>query len=225
VTTYTTSNSIERIAGGASLIAAPLLALVSALITPQYDGMASELASMAAQPGQWLVSNILLLIASALFTPAIVAALSRLRGKLRLLGAVGGALIVLGCYFHGAVVGYSMVELPLVAQSGDPAQALAFAEAMYEHPAFTAILLPFLAFFLGLMLLAVALWAGRAAPPLAAIAIFAAPLSELFGPEWSSPELMWLLLLAGFGWLGLQALRRPAPTPAPAAVAALAPEA
>jgi hypothetical protein len=223
MTTNAAPTSLERTISGASLIAAPLAGLASALLAPQYEGMESELASIATHPGQWLASNLLVLIACVLFTPAVAAALRLLRGWPRLLGTVGGGLIILGAYFHGAVIGYSLVELPLVAQGGDPAQTLAFAEAMYQHPAFTALLLPFVGFFLGLILLAVALWAGRVTSPLVAILIFAAPLSELLGPEWASPELMWLLLLGGFGWLGLRVLRRPAL--APVAVAAAGAEA
>jgi len=219
MTTITAPTSFERFIGSVCLIAAPLLGLASALSMPQYEGMESELAGIAARPEQWLASNILLLVAFVLFTPAVVAAVGALSGRARLLGALGGGLVILGSYFHGVVIGYALVELPLVAQGGDPAQTLAFAEAMYQHTAFMTILLPFLSFFLGLILLAIAVWLGRSAPLPVALLIVAAPLSEMFGPEWLSPELMWVLLLAGFGWLGLKRLRRPAAAPAAAVLA------
>ena len=202
--------SMGQTIGGISLIAAPAIGLVEAILAPQLaGGMEEELAYIAAHPNQWLISNLLVLLTFALFTPAVYGMCRLLQGRARLFGAIGGGLILLGAYFHGAVIGFATVELPLVASGGDQAQVLAFAERMYEHPAFTAILMPFLTFFLGLAVMAITLWRGRAAPLWVAALIIGGIAAEFFGPEAASPELMWVLFLAGFTWLGRKVLRTP----------------
>ena len=204
------TRSLGQAIGGAGLIAAPALGLAEAILAPQFTGgMEQELAHIAANPNRWLISNLLVLLTFALFTPAVYGMLRLLQGRARIAGVIGAGLIVLGAYFHGAVIGYATVELPLVEFGDDRAQALAFAERMYEHQAFTAILMPFLAFYLGLVVMAIALWRGRAAPLWVAALIVAAIAAEFFGPEAASPELMWVLFLVSFGWLGLKVLRTP----------------
>lgn len=82
-----------------------------------------------------------------------------------------------------------------------------FANAMYESAAFTMILFPFLSFFVGWILLAIALWRARVAPLWVATMLGVAPLSEFFGPEVVSPELMFALFLVALGYVGLKVVR------------------
>src|SRR4028118_389429 len=114
---------------------------------------------------------------------------------------------MLGAFFHGTIIGFALVEVPLVESVGARDRMVEFANQMYEHTAFTMILLPFLGFFLGWIFLAVALWRARVAPLWIAATLGVAPLSEFFGPEAVSPELMFALFLIGLGYLGLRVLR------------------
>lgn len=84
-----------------------------------------------------------------------------------------------------------------------------FANQMYEGTAFMMILFPFLSFFVGWILLAIALWRARIARLWVAATLAVAPLSEFFGPEAVSPELMFTLFLIGLGYLSLKILRIP----------------
>lgn len=204
----TDANNLRRTAAGLCLIAAPLVGLVSALITPRFTGsMEEELAAISEHTGRWLVGEALNLISFFLFMLATLGILHLLRHRSVVLGHVGGGLVLLGAFFHGAIIGFALVEVPLVESGGDRDQMIAFANQMYEGTAFAMILFPFLSFFLGWIVLAVDVWRAGIAPLWVAAVIMAAALSELVGPEALSPELMFSLFLVGFGWLGLKILR------------------
>ncbi len=201
------ANSFRRTALGLCLIAAPLIGLMSALITPRYTGgMGGELAAISEHTGHWLVGEALNLITFFLFMLAALGTFHLLRHRSVVLGHVGGGLVLLGAYFHGAIIGFALVEVPLV-ESGARDWMVEFASGMYESIAFTMILFPFLSFFVGWILLAIALWRARVAPLWVAATLGVAPLSEFFGPEALSPELMFALFLIGLGYLGLRILR------------------
>lgn len=115
----------------------------------------------------------------------------------------------MGVFFHAAIIGFALVEVPLVKSGGMSDQMIEFANAMYESAAFTMILFPFLSFFAGWILLAIALWRARVAPLWVATLLGVAPLSEFFGPEVLSPELMFALFLVALGYISLKVVRFP----------------
>lgn len=204
----TDATDARRRLGAICLIAAPIIGLVASLLTPQFTGdLAAERAAIAAHPTQWMVSTFLELIGLFLLIPGVVTLTQLLRNRAVILGHIGAGLVVIAVYFHAAVVGFALVEVPMVAHGG--AELMAFADTMYDHPAFIMILLPFLGFFLGWTLLAVALWRARVAPLWVAAVTIAGAASELFGPESLSPELMFVLFAVAFGYLGLKLLRMP----------------
>lgn len=200
------ATEIRRITVGTVLILAPLVALAGALLSPQFTGgMEGELAFIAENPDRWLSSRFLNLISFLLFIPAVLGLTHLLRHRAVILGHLGAGLAVVGLYFHGVVIGYSLVEIPLVESGWE--DLLAFSEQMYEHLAFTVILMPFLTFFLGLLLMSIAIWRARVAPLWIPAAIVVGLVSNFVAPREVSPELMLILLLLGFGWLGVKILR------------------
>ncbi len=204
----TDANNFRRTVAGLCLIAAPLVGLVSAVITPQFTGdIGDELASISEHTGRWLIGQLLNLISFFLFMLAALGIVHLVRDRLVVLGHVGGGLVLVGAFFHGAIIGFALVEVPLVESGGARDQMIEFANQMYDHIAFTMILLPFLSFFLGWILLAVALRRARAAPLWVVAMIVVAALSEFFGSEAMSPELMFALFLIGLGYVGLKTLR------------------
>ncbi|MDP9379840.1 MAG: hypothetical protein M3Q29_06755 [Chloroflexota bacterium] len=205
----TDANNFRRSVAGLSLIAAPLVGLIGALLTPQYTGdLGEELAAISA-PGRWLVSDFLNLLTFFLMIPAVFGLLHLLRHRAVALGHIGAALALLGLFFHGAIIGFALVEVPLVESGLERAQMVAFAERMYEGPAFLMILAPFIGFYLGMIILAVALWRAKVAPLWVSVLLVAGLLSEFVGTDAVSPELMFVLLLISLGWLGLRVLRTP----------------
>jgi len=202
------ANDFRRTGAGLCLIAAPLVGLVSALITPQFTGdIEDQRAAIAEHTGRWLVSEFLNLITFFLFMLAVLGIAHLLRHRAVVLGHVGGGLVLLGAFFHGAIIGFALVEVPMVEGGIMGDRMTEFADGMYESAAFTMILFPFLSFFVGWILLAIALWRARVAPLPFAATLGVAPLSEFFGPETLSPELMFALFLIGLGYLGLRVLR------------------
>ncbi len=202
------ANNFRRTGAGLCLIAAPLVGLISASITPHFtDDIEDQRAAIAEHTGRWLVSEFLNLITFFLFMLAVLGIVHLLRHRGVVLGHMGGGLVLLGAFFHGAIIGFALVEVPLVESGGARDRMVEFASGMYESTAFTMILLPFLSFFVGWILLAIALWRARVAPLWIAATLGVAPLSEFFGPEIVSPELMFALFLIGLGYLGLKVLR------------------
>lgn len=200
------ANNFRRTALGLCMISAPLVGLISAFITPQFTGgMGEELATISEHTGRWLVGEALNLVSFFLFMLAGLGIVHLLRHRSVVLGHVGGGLALLGAFFHGAIIGYALVEVPLVESGGARDRMVEFANGMYESAAFIMILFPFLSFFVGWILLAIALW--RVTPLWVAATLVVAPLSEFFGPEAVSPELMFALFLISLGYVGLKILR------------------
>lgn len=200
---------VERRLIAAVLIAAPLAGLVGGLLTQDFGGdMGRELEYVAANNAGWLVANYFTLLMGALMTVAIGILVAIVRERAAALGYLGGALALIGIYFHGSVVGYSLVQAPLVGSELPQDGVLTFAEeGMYTHMAFTTMLIPFLGFFLGMILLALALWRARTAPLWVAGVMAAAPLTEFVGYRGASPELMYVLFTIAFGYLAVRVLR------------------
>lgn len=202
------ANNFRRTGVGLCLIAAPLAGLMSALITPRFTGgMGEELAAISEHTRRWLVGEFLNLVSFFLFMLAVLGIVHLLRHRSVVLGHVGGGLFLLGSFFHGAIIGFALVEVPLVESGGTRDRMIEFANGMYEGAAFTMILFPFLSFSVGWILLAVALWRAQVVPLWVVATLVAAALSEFFGPEAVSPELMFALFLIGLGYLGLRILR------------------
>ncbi len=199
---------VERRLSAAVLIAAPLAGLVGGVLSEDFGGgMSQELEYIAANNTRWLIANYFTLLMGALMTMAIGILIVLVRGRASVFGYFGGALAIFGIYFHGAVVGYSLVEGPLVRSALSQDQVLTFVDqVMFEHAAFTSILIPFLGFFLGMILLAVALWRARIIPIWVAAIIAAAPLTEFVGLRVVSPELMFMLFTIGLGYIALKML-------------------
>jgi hypothetical protein len=203
------ANNFRRTLAGLCLIVGPLVGLIGAFVGPQYLGsLREELAAISENPGGWMIGNFMTLISYFLLIPAVLGLVHLLSDRSVTLGHIGGALVLLGLYFHAAVVGYSLVELPLTVSEIEWSTLLSFTEqTYYNHTAFTMLLLPFLGFYVGSIILAIALWRGRVVPLWIALVIVAALVSEFIGPEAWSPQLMFALLFIGFGWIGVKMLR------------------
>lgn len=202
------ATSFRRTAAGLCLIAAPLAGLASALIMPRFTGgMGEELVAISEHTGRWLAGEALNLISFFLFMLAGLGIVHLLRHRSVILGHAGGGLVMFGSFFHGAIIGFALVEVPLVESGGARSRMIEFANGMYESTAFAMILFPFLSFFVGWVFLAIALWRARAVPLWVAATLGVAPLSEFFGPEAVSPELMLTLFLISLGYVGLKVLR------------------
>jgi hypothetical protein len=204
------ATSFRKTIAGLSLIVAPLTGLIGVSLLPAFtNGMEGELAFIAGNTDRWLLGLYLDLLTWLLLIPAVIGLMHLLRRRAVILGHIGGSLMLVGLFFHAAVLGFQFVEAPLVVSKLDHAQMVALTEQIYEHKAFVMLLMPFLGFYAGLILLAVALWWARVAPSWVAFTIIAAIAGEFFGPPQVHTHLMLGLLLVAFGWIGLKVLRMP----------------
>jgi hypothetical protein len=193
---------------GVCLLAAPALGLAwSALVPPFTSGMAGEVAFIAAHPTRWWTATYAGVLFSYLMIPAVLGLLHLLDGRQRALARVGGALGLAGAAFHGGLLCFQLAETAVVLRVADDAHALALATALFEQPAFAAVLAPVAGLFPGLVLLAVALWRAGAAPAWVPALVVAAALVELLGPPAIKARLFFVLLVAAFGPAGLVVLR------------------
>lgn len=199
---------LRRIVAGASLLAAPLCGLAWSLLVPPFTaGMEGEVAFIAAHPDRWALATYLGVVCSYLLIPAVLGLLHLLRARVVVLGHVGGALALMGAAFHGTMLGFQLAETPIVRSGIDRAQAVALTTALTDQPAFIALLVPMAGLFVGLLLLAVALWRARAAPAWVAALLVAAVVVEIVGPPAFKARLFFALLLVALGWMGVALLR------------------
>jgi hypothetical protein len=169
--------------------------------------MEGEFAAIAARPTVWMADAFLGLVSLCLAGVSVVGLLFFLPRRGLALATVGALLLALGCYFHGAVSGFALTEVPLVLSGRSTAELLELSDFMYSHPAFVMLLIPFLGFFIGQVLLALGLWRGGVVRWWWPALMTAALVSEFVGPEATSPELMFVPLLLCYGWLGVNLMR------------------
>ncbi len=194
-----TTTTVRRIAAGLTLIGALLVGLSSTLVTPRFSsGMEGELAFVAAHPTRYSAGFLLVLLTFFLLGPAIFALLPLLRRRGALLAHVGAPLALVGCYFHGAIIGFALTEVPIAPR----ADALALSHVIYDHPVFMMVLMPFFGFYLGYLLLTIALWRAGVIRWWIGAIIVVGLLSEFIGPSAWHPIPMFVGLLIGLGSVG-----------------------
>lgn len=187
----------------ACMVAAPLLAFVASLIGYQgTEGIMGELVFISLHAERQLTSNVLWMAASFLFIPTALGLLALVPDRLYRWGLVGTALLFLGGFAHGNVVSYSMVQIPLLESTLDQEAVSTFiATTMYDHRAFFAVLVPFLAFYLGLLVFAIVLWRGDVAPLWVSVLVVIALVAGLAWDHPAKNELMMGLLTIALGFL------------------------
>jgi len=184
------------------LVLAPLLAFLGALLGYQGTGddLAAEVTWIGEHTGRWLASNTLWLYGSFLFIPGALGLLRLARGSRA--AAIGTGLLVVGSFFHGAVVSYSQVEAPLADSDLATADVHRFvSNQMFDHTAFLLVLIPFIGFYLGLLVLGVTSWRAGAAPVWVPVVIFVALAAGIAWPHAYKSEGMFLLLTIALGYL------------------------
>jgi hypothetical protein len=205
------ADNFRRTVAGLCLIAAPLAGLIGGLIFPPLpNDTAGTLAGISEHSGRFLMANFLFLVAFALMVPAVLGIMHLLRNRAVALGHIGGALVLLGNFFHAAVIGFALVQLPIAESGGDRAQIVALTEGTYASTAFLLLLAMLLIpSVLGSLILAVAVWRARVAPLWVAVVIVVGVATDFIVPESLNlqPDLYFAFTLLGFGWIGLKVLR------------------
>jgi hypothetical protein len=200
-----------------SLIAAPVLLLLSGLVLPQLRGPdGTELSVSASHPGRYYAYVLLGLAGTVLLAPAVYGIARRTRLRRARLGAIGGSLALIGVALSLADWGGELVKVEMGALSTTYHDAMVALLDRFDSSARIAVPLQVsgIAFLLGMILLAIGLFRGRTAPGGVCIALIAGTLGNIAGFAAGSLVILDLgnaALLLGMGYL---AARPPMPAAA-----------
>jgi hypothetical protein len=194
-----------------SLIAAPILMLLSGLVLPQLRGPdGTELSVAAGHPGRYYAYVLLGLVGGIVLIPAVYGIARRTRLRRARLGAVGGGLALIGAALSLADWGGELVKVEMGALSTTYHDAMVTLLGRFDSSARIAAPLQIsgLAFLLGMILLAIGLFRGRTAPGWVCIGLIAGTLGNLAGFATGSLVVLDLGnagLLIGMGYLAIRA--------------------
>ncbi len=200
------AGNFRRTVAGLCLIAAPLVLFLALLIHPGEVGTGVQ--TEAEYPGRVLATNLLIVLSSVLFVPALMGLLRPIRERGVLFAHLGVGLALIGVIGHAVWAGFRIVLVGMIQSGVDQEQLSAMVEGGPPNAGFVAVLLMFMiGFFLGLIFLGVGLWRSRVAPRWVALSIALAPLLD-FLPDDNKVLLLIgpALVVVGFGWVGLKLL-------------------
>jgi hypothetical protein len=167
-----------------SLIAAPVLLLLSGLALPQLRGPdGTELSVSASHPGRYYAYVLLGLAGSMALAPAVYGIVRRTRLHRARLGAIGGGLAFIGVALSLADWGGELVKVEMGALSTTYHDAMVALLGRFDSSARIAAPLQIsgIAFLLGMILLAIGLFRGRTAPGWVCIGLIAGTVGNLAG--------------------------------------------
>ena|SRR5918992_3917523 len=204
----------RKMVAGLCMIAAPLLMLVAAVITPVYEtDVGKQLAAVAGDADRFYIASLATLVALILLVPAILGLMHMLREREVAYGHLGGGLALLGSFLVMAIMGIQLVVWQMVAGGADRAEMIALLDRVNDT---TGIVVPLFilsfAFALGFAILAAGLYRARAVHPWMAILIAAGGVMLPIGATIASEVVVSLgavALLVGLGFTGWRVLMEP----------------
>ena len=204
----------SKIAVGASLIAAPLLTLLSTVVSPAIKSDdAAEIAVIAAHPARFYAFATFTFAGIALMVPAILGLMHLTRDRAPGWGNWGGSLALLGTIVAAGDAATQWLVWQTGATGADRAQMAALLQR-YDSAAGSS--LPFtiggLAIVAGVVMLSVGLYRARAVPAWTAAGFVAGIVLNIVGFTASSVGVLIVssvILLAALGAIGWRILAEP----------------
>lgn len=201
----------RRWVAGISLIGFAVALVAQDLVGPRTpDDAAGTYAAVAADRGGMVATSVLLLVSSLFLVPAVWGILHVLRERGVTLGHIGGALAIVGALGHVAVITYQLALVEMT-KTGDREAMVALIDRMDSSPVVGVIVFPMiLAFALGMLLLAIALWRARFVQGWGALLVVAAVALDIGAPDGTPAAVSiakQLLAFAAFAYVGLRVLR------------------
>jgi hypothetical protein len=204
----------SKIAVGVSLIAAPLLTLVSTVVSPAIrSDEAAQIAVIAAHPARYYAFAVFTFAGIALFVPAILGLMHLTRERAPGWGNWGGSLSLLGVIIAAGDAATQWLIWQMGAAGADRAQMAAL---LHRYDSALGSSLPFtiggLALVVGVVILSVGLYRARAVPAWVAVGFVAGIVLNIVGFSASSVGILIassLILLAALGSVGWRILAEP----------------
>lgn len=210
----TPSRSARRTVAACLVVTAALSAVSSALAPAFPSGYAEQLAEFAGAGARAWWSALAFVAAQLPFAVALVGLCRLLRARTPRLATVAGVLTLLGAFGHAVYGGVSLTTLVLAADGANRDVHAAVLADVESSPVVAFAAAGLLGTVIGLLLLAVALWRGGAAPRWVPLVLVAFLVVEFVGSavtEWSSQVAAVLYVLA-FVALARLVLEPPATT-------------
>jgi Domain of unknown function (DUF4386) len=209
------AHNFRRTLTGLSLIAAPLVLLVTFVVLPDLpDDPTAMLAAIAANRERTVVAALLFMLSSVLFLPAFVGLIHLLRDRGVVLGHLGGGLALLGVWGHIALATHWLVYVQMTMGGAEQTQMVALMNRIEGDTALLPVTLTQAGSGIGFLLLGIGLWRARVGPRWAAVGIVLAIVlvimgAVIIGGE-PGPIIIWVVLaglaisLGAIGWTVLR---------------------
>jgi len=204
----------SKIVVGVSLIGAPLLTLVSTLVSPAIKSdEAAQIAVIAAHPARYYLFATFTFAGIALFVPAILGLMHLTRERAPGWGNWGGSLALLGVIVAAGDAATQWLVWQMGAAGADRAQMAAL---LHRYDSAAGSSLPFtiggLALVVGVVILSIGLYRSRAVPAWVAAGFVAGIVLNIVGFSASSVGILIVssvILLAALGTIGWRVLAEP----------------
>ncbi len=204
----------SKFAVGGCLIGAPLLTLLSALVSPQIrSDEAAQVAVIAEHPARYYAFTLLTLAGIMLLVPAVLGLMHLTRRRAPTWGNVGGSLALAGILI---AIGDAATQLLVWQMGASGADRVQMAELLKRYDATLGSSLPFsiggLALLAGVLILSVGLYRARAVPAWAAAGFVLGIVLNIAGFSSASVGILIVssvILLAALGAIGWRVLSEP----------------
>jgi hypothetical protein len=167
----TDSHSRKMIAG-IGMVVAPLLFLVSAIVTPKLstDG-SDQLGYIVGNADRWLISQLAMLVGLVLFVPAVLGLVHMLRERDARIGDIGGGLTLLGTLAGLAACGVGLVLWQMVKPVATPQMSL-LADRVFDSGAIVGVVfVPTILIAIGMIVLGYGLYRSHVVHPVSALCL------------------------------------------------------
>ena len=207
-------DTIRTLAAGLSLVLSPLLLTAAFVILPTTaSDPDTALDVIARQPTRWYLFGLLLVLSYLLLVPATLGLVHLAHPRSPALANVGGALAVLGAITSVADTRlWVFAQQQMATPAADRPQMVAL---LYRLDQAMSASLPFilgtLALVIGTVVLAIGLYRSRSVPAATTAAIGVGMIGTVVAWFAGSQPLLVaasVLLLAGYGWIGIKLLRQ-----------------
>ena len=198
--------NFRRSIAGLGLIVGPLALLVAAIIEPDTrDDGAAYLADVAKHVGATQATTILFVVGFTALLAGVIGVVHMIRERGVVLAHIGGVVAAVGLVFFVGIVTTTIYDISL-AENAVRAEAVKAHDGVEDYvAAYVVLITALLGTMIGLILLAVAAWRARFAPAWVAIVIFLGFVGVMAGDSTKAVNIIAdLLLLAGFGFMGLK---------------------
>jgi hypothetical protein len=157
---------IGRLVGGVCFVAAALVEMVGAVVTPDIstaNGSQHVLAAVASNPSGLVAGGYLAVLLPALLAPGLVAALGMVKATGRNLVYIGSCLALIGGLGHAVIGMAPLAFVPMVAAGANREQMVSLVQPIAAL-VFPIALPLLLVVFFGLLLFVAGLWRARLIP-------------------------------------------------------------